>query len=51
MAIKTLEIIRKIRDENYRATKNLSVEEQIKLVNQKSKELQKVYKRVDKETA
>ena len=41
MAIKTVEMVRKIRDQHYEQTKNLSIEEQIKFIRNKSKELQK----------
>jgi len=51
MAIKTIEAFRKIRDENYRATKNLSVEDQIKLINQKSKQFRKTCGQIDQESA
>jgi len=39
MTIKTVEMVRKIRDQNYEKTKNLTVEEQIKFIKSKSKEL------------
>lgn len=51
MVIKTVETVRKIRDESYDATKDLSAEEQIKLINQKSKQLQKEYKQINKKSA
>ncbi len=41
MAVKTVEMVRKIRDKHYEETKGLSVEEQIKFVKKKSGELQK----------
>jgi hypothetical protein len=41
MAVKTVEMVRNIRDQNYEQTKKLSVEEQIKFVKAKSKKLQK----------
>jgi len=51
MATKTVEIGRKIRDVNYKATKKLSVEDQIKLINKKADQFRKAYKQNDKETA
>ena len=41
MAFKAVEMVRKIRDKHYEATKNLSAEEQIKIIKKKSEELQK----------
>jgi deoxyadenosine/deoxycytidine kinase len=40
MAVKTIEMVRKIRDKHYEETKNLSVEEQIKFIREKAKKLQ-----------
>jgi len=40
MAVKAIEMVRKIRDKHYEETKNLSVEEQIKFVRDKAKRLQ-----------
>lgn len=40
MAVKAIEMVRKIRDKHYEETKNLSVEEQIKFVRGKAKRLQ-----------
>jgi hypothetical protein len=40
MAIKAIEMIRKIRDKHYEETKELSVEEQIKFVKDKARRLQ-----------
>lgn len=40
MAIKAIEMIRKIRDKHYEKTKDLSVEEQIKFIKDKAKKLQ-----------
>jgi len=40
MAVKVIEMVRKIRDKHYEETKNLSVEEQIKFVRDKAKRLQ-----------
>lgn len=51
MAIKTVETVRKIRDENYQTTKDLSVEEQIKLINQKAKKLRARFQQDKKESA
>jgi len=45
MAIKAVEMVRKIRDQHYEQTKNLSIEEQIKYIRNKSKELQKKLKK------
>lgn len=41
MAVKAVEMVRKIRDKHFDETKGLSVEEQIKFIRQKSKKLQK----------
>lgn len=41
MAVKAVEMIRKIRDQHYKETKELSVHEQIKFIRKKSWELQK----------
>jgi hypothetical protein len=41
MAVKAIEMVRKIRDKHYEETKNLSVEEQIKFVRGKAKRLQR----------
>ena len=40
MAVKAIEMVRKIRDKHYEETKNLSVEEQIKFVKDKASRLQ-----------
>ena len=40
MAIKAIEMVRKIRDKHYEETKDLSVEEQIKFVRDKANKLQ-----------
>lgn len=45
MAVKAVEMVRKIRNKHYEETKGLSVEEQIKFVKKKSGELQKRLKR------
>ncbi len=41
MAVKAVEIVRKIRDKHYAKTKDLSVEDQIKFIREKSIKLQK----------
>jgi hypothetical protein len=51
MAVKTVEMVRKIRDKNYEQTKNLSAKEQIKTIKKKSEELQKRLKRVRRSAA
>ncbi|MBM4349737.1 MAG: hypothetical protein FJ106_07610 [Deltaproteobacteria bacterium] len=40
MAVKAIELVRKIRDKHFEETQNLSVEEQIKFVREKAKRLQ-----------
>jgi hypothetical protein len=40
MAVKAVEMVRKIRDKQYEETKNLSAEEQIKFVRDKANRLQ-----------
>jgi hypothetical protein len=40
MAVKAIEMVRKIRDKHYEETKVLSVKEQIKFVRDKAKRLQ-----------
>jgi len=45
MAVKAVEMVRKIRDKHFEETKGLSVEEQIKFIREKSGELQKRLKR------
>jgi hypothetical protein len=40
MAVKAVEMVRKIRDKHYEETKDLSVEEQIKFVKEKARRLQ-----------
>ena len=39
MSIKTVEMVRKIRDEHYKETKDLSVQTQIHYIQKKSEEL------------
>lgn len=51
MAVKAVEMVRKIRDKHYEEIKNLSVEDQIKFIKQKSKELQKRLKTSQRSTA
>ena len=51
MAVKSVNMVRKIRDKHYEETKGLSVEEQIKFIKAKSKELQKRFKRSQRSTA
>jgi hypothetical protein len=51
MAVKAVEIVRKIRDKHYKQTKGLSIEEQIKIIKKKSEELQKSLKKVQHSTA
>ena len=46
MAVKSVNMVRKIRDKHYEETKGLSVEEQIKFIRGKSKDLQKNLKGV-----
>lgn len=50
MAVKAVELIRKIRDQHYKETKELSVQEQIKFIRKKSWELQKKLKRSTRST-
>ena len=45
MAVKAVEMVRKIRDEHYEKTKNIFVEKQIAFIKQKSKKLQQSLKR------
>jgi hypothetical protein len=51
MAVKAVEMVRKIRNKHYEETKGLSVEEQIKLVKKKSNELKEKLKMVRRPTA
>jgi hypothetical protein len=51
MVVKAVEIVRKIRDKHYEHTKDLSLEEQIKIIKRKSEELQKGLKRIQGSTA
>lgn len=43
MAVKAVEMVRKIRDRHYEETKDLSVEEQIKFIKEKSIQLQRSF--------
>lgn len=40
MPVKAIEMTRKIRDKNYKETKDLPIEDQIRIVKEKSKKLQ-----------
>jgi len=51
MAVKAVEMVRKIRDKQFEETKGLSVEEQIEFIRKKSEELQKRFKRSQRSTA
>lgn len=51
MAVKSVDMVRKIRDKHYEETKGLSVTEQIKFIKGKSKDLQKRLKRSQRSTA
>jgi hypothetical protein len=50
MAVKAVEMVRKIRDQHYKQTKDLAVEEQIKIIKKKSEELQKRLKAIKRPT-
>lgn len=50
MAVKAVEMVRKIRDKHFEETKGFSVAEQIKFVKQKSEELRKKLKRPQRST-
>ena len=41
MAVKAVEMVRKIRDKHFAKTKDISVEDQIKFIEEKSRKLQK----------
>ncbi|MFH2220365.1 MAG: hypothetical protein ABII68_12000 [Pseudomonadota bacterium] len=45
MAVKAVEMARKIRDRHYEKTKNLSIEEQVKFIKEKSIQLQRLLQR------
>jgi len=51
MAVKSVDMVRKIRDKHYEETKDLSVKEQIKFIKDKSKGLQKRLKKSRRPTA
>ncbi len=51
MALKTVEMVRKIRDEHYEETKGLTVEEQIKAIKRKSEKLQEELKALQRRAA
>lgn len=51
MAVKTVEMVRKIRDKRYEETKDLPVEEQIKAVKKKSKKLREELKTLRRPTS
>ena len=50
MAVKTVEMVRKIRDRHYEETKDLTVEEQIEAVKKKSEKLQEALKTLRRST-
>jgi len=50
MAVKAVEMVRKIRDKHYEDTKGLSLSEQIKYVKDKSKRLRKGLKKNQRST-
>ncbi len=41
MAVKAIELVREIRDKHYEETKNLSIDDQIRFIRRKAKELRK----------
>ena len=45
MAVKAIELVRKIRDSQYEETKSLSVQEQIKFIKRKAEALEKQLKK------
>ncbi len=51
MSIKTIDMVRKIRDEEFNKTKTLSVEEQIKIVKEKSANLNKELRKLNHKAA
>lgn len=51
MAVKAVEMVRKIRNKQYEETKGLSVAEQIEFVKKKSEELKKKLEKVQRSTA
>lgn len=50
MAVKAVELVRKIRDKHYEDTKGLSVAEQIQFVKKKSKKLKERLKKRQRST-
>jgi len=42
MAVKAVEMVRKIRDQQYELSKNLPIDEQIRYINEKSVQLQEI---------
>lgn len=50
MAVKAVEMVRKIRDKHYEDTKSLSVAEQIQFVKKKSKKLKERLKKRQRST-
>ncbi|MCF6147589.1 MAG: hypothetical protein E3K37_02915 [Candidatus Kuenenia sp.] len=51
MVVKAVEMVRKIRDKHYNETKDLSVDEQIKIIKKNSEELQKTFQKKKRSTA
>lgn len=51
MAVKAVEMVRKIRNNHFEETKELSVAEQIEFVKKKSEELKKKLEKVRRSTA
>ncbi len=51
MAVKAVEMVRKIRDKQFEETKGRSVVEQIEFIRKKSGELQKRFKKSQRSTA
>lgn len=51
MAVKAIEMVRKIRDQHFEETKGLSVEEQIQFIKKKSGELKRKLKIGQRSTA
>ena len=50
MAVKAVELVRKIRDKHFEDTKGLSVEEQIQFIKKKSKDLKERLKKRQRST-
>lgn len=51
MAVKAVEMVRKVRDRHYEQTKSLSAKEQIEFIRKKSEELQRKLKIIQRSTA